>query len=45
MGLLGFNSVFSSNLNNELLDSLVEFFDYELLCKGNYFNSSLGEIK
>ena len=44
MGLLGFNSVFSSNLNNELLDSLVEFFDYELLCKGNYFNSSLGEM-
>jgi len=44
MGLIGFNNVFSSNLNNELLDSLVEFFDYELLKKGNYFNSSLGEM-
>jgi hypothetical protein len=44
MVLFGFDNVFSSNLNNELLDSLIEFFDYELLCKGNYFNSSLGEI-
>ena len=44
MGLIGFNNVFSANVNNNLLDSLIEFFDYELLKKGNYFNSSLGEM-
>ena len=43
MGLIGFTNVFSANVNNNLLDSLIEFFDYELLKKGNYFNSSLGE--
>jgi hypothetical protein len=44
MGLIGFNNIFSSNLNNKLLDSFIEYFDWELLKKGNYFNSSLGEI-
>jgi len=44
MGLIGFNNIFSSNLNNKLLDSFIEYFDWELLNKGNYFNSSLGEL-
>jgi len=44
MGLFGFNNVFDATLNNQLLDSLVEYFDWELLQKGNYFNSSLGEM-
>jgi hypothetical protein len=43
MGLIGFNNIFDATLNNQLLDSLVEYFDWELLQKGNYFNSSLGE--
>lgn len=44
MSLIGFNNVFSSTLNNQLLDSFIEYFDWELLNKGNYFNSSLGEL-
>ena len=42
--LHGFNSVFSTTLNNELQDNLVEFFDWGLLEKGNYFNATLGEL-
>lgn len=41
--LKGFNSVFETTLNNELQDNLVEFFDWGLLEKGNYFNVTLGE--
>lgn len=42
--LKGFDSVFSSTLNNELQDNLVEFLDWALLEKGNYFNVPLGEL-
>jgi len=44
MGLINLDNIFSSNLSNKLLDSFIEYFDWELLNKGNYFNSSLGEI-
>jgi hypothetical protein len=43
MTLKGFNSVFDSTLNNDIQDNLVEYFDWELLNKGNYFNITLGE--
>lgn len=41
--LKGFNSVFETTLNNEIQDNLIEFLDYGLLEKGNYFNVTLGE--
>ena len=41
--LKGFNSVHDPTVSNEILDSLVEFFDWGLLQKGNYFNVELGE--
>ena len=41
--LKGFTSVFQYTLNNDILDGLVEFFDYGLLEKGNYFNVTLAE--
>ena len=41
--LKGFTNVFQYTLNNDILDGLVEFFDYGLLQKGNYFNVTLGE--
>lgn len=43
LNLKGFNNIFDSTLNNELQDSIVEFFDWGLLEKGNYFNVTLGE--
>lgn len=42
--LKGFNSVFESTVSNEVSDNLVEFLDWGLLQKGNYFNTTLGEI-
>ena len=42
--LRGFSSVFDSTLNNDIQDGLIEYFDWALLEKGNYFNSSLGEL-
>jgi hypothetical protein len=42
--LKGFNTVFDSTLNNEIQDGIVEYFDWALLEKGNYFNVTLGEI-
>jgi hypothetical protein len=42
--LKGFNSIFETTLNNELQDNLVEFLDWALLEKGNYFNVHLGEL-
>lgn len=42
--LYGFNSVFSTTLNNDIQDNLVEFFDWGLLERGNYFNATLGEL-
>ena len=41
--LKGFDSVFDSTLNEEIEDALVEYFDWALLRKGNYFNVDLGE--
>ena len=41
--LKGFNSVFSSTLNNEIQDNIIEFLDWALLEKGNYFNVAVGE--
>ena len=41
--LVGFKTVFDNTTNNELQDNLIEFFDWGLLEKGNYFNTSLGE--
>lgn len=40
----GINSIFDTTLNNELQDNIVEFLDWGLLQKGNYFNVSLNEI-
>jgi hypothetical protein len=42
--LKGFDSVFDATLNNEIQDTIVEFFDWSLLRKGNYFNTTLGEM-
>jgi len=41
--LKGFSTVFETTLNNELQDNLIEFFDWGLLEKGNYFNTTKGE--
>lgn len=43
MPLKGFNTVFESTLSNDIQDGIIEYFDWELLNKGNYFNISLGE--
>jgi hypothetical protein len=42
--LRGFDSVFDTTLNNEIQDNLIEFLDWGLLEKGNYFNVNLGEL-
>ena len=42
--LKGFTSVFQSTLSNDIQDNLVEYFDWALLDKGNYFNSTLSEL-
>ena len=42
--LKGFTSVFQSTLSNDIQDNLVEYFDWALLDKGNYFNSTLAEL-
>lgn len=41
--LKGFSHVQDSTLSNELQDNLIEFFDWALLKKGNYFNVDVGE--
>jgi hypothetical protein len=41
--LKGFDTVFDATLNNELQDNILEFLDWALLDKGNYFNVDLGE--
>jgi hypothetical protein len=43
-GLKGFNSIHDYSLNNNIQDALVEYFDWALLEKGNYFNVSKGEL-
>lgn len=42
--LKGFTTVFDATLNNEIQDGLIEYFDWALLEKGNYFNVTLGEL-
>ena len=42
--LKGFNRVTDLNLNNHIQDNIIEFFDWALLNKGNYFNVDLGEL-
>lgn len=42
--LKGFTSVFDSTLTNDIQDGIVEYFDWALLEKGNYFNVTLGEL-
>jgi len=41
--LKGFKSIHSSTLTNDIQDGLVEYLDWGLLDKGNYFNITLGE--
>ncbi len=41
--LKGVLSVQHATVNNQVQDNLIEYFDYALLDKGNYFNVSLGE--
>jgi hypothetical protein len=41
--LKGFDEIFDTTLNNELQDNLIEFLDWGLLEKGNYFNVTLNE--
>ena len=43
INLKGFSDIKDATLNNEIQDNLVEYFDWALLEKGNYFNVSLGE--
>jgi len=42
--LKGFDNVTQLNLTNHIQDNMVEFFDWALLNKGNYFNVDLGEL-
>lgn len=42
--LKGFNNVFEASYSNEIKDALVEYFDWGLLEKGNYFNVTRGEL-
>ena len=44
LNLKGFNSIFDTTLNNELQDNLVEFLDWGLLEKGNFFNIKRGQL-
>ena len=41
--LKGISGVFDSTLNNDIQDGLIEYFDWALLTKGNYFNVTVGE--
>lgn len=43
-GLKGFDSIHDYSLNNNIQDSLIEYFDWALLEKGNYFNVTKGEL-
>ena len=42
--LKGFDNVNQLNLTNHIQDNMVEFLDWALLHKGNYFNVDLGEL-
>lgn len=41
--LKGFNSIEDATMSNLIQDGLIEYFDYALLDKGNYYNVDLGE--
>ena len=41
--LKGFNNIFDATVGNELQDNIVEFLDWGLMEKGNYFNVTKGE--
>lgn len=41
--LKGISGVFDSTLNNDIQDGLIEYFDWALLEKGNYFNVTINE--
>ncbi len=41
--LKGFNHIFEASFSNEIKDAIVEYFDWGLLEKGNYFNVTKGE--
>lgn len=41
--LKGFTNIGSATVNNVVQDNLIEYFDYALLDKGNYFNVTKGE--
>jgi hypothetical protein len=41
--LKGISGVFDSTLNNDIQDGIVEYFDWALLEKGNYFNVTANE--
>jgi len=43
-GLKGFNTVFDSTITNDIQDGIIEYLDWALLEKGNYFNVSRGEL-
>jgi hypothetical protein len=43
MTLKGFSTVFDATISNDIQDGIVEYYDWELLNKGNYFNVTLGE--
>ena len=42
LNIKGVKTVFDTTLNNELQDNIVEFFDWALLEKGNFFNIKKG---
>lgn len=42
--LKGFNSIHDDIFNNNVQDSLIEYLDWALLDKGNYFNVTKGEL-
>ena len=42
--LKGFTDIHSSTLSNDIQDGLVEYLDWALLDKGNFFNVTLGEV-
>ena len=42
--LKGFDSIHDFSLNNNIQDALIEYFDWALLDKGNYFNVTKGEL-
>ncbi len=42
LNVKGLSTIFDTTLNNELQDNIVEFFDWALLEKGNFFNIKKG---